>query len=84
MLLHPTSQGSCAPGSVHTLSCRSVFAPASSNWETLLVLLKAIVSADLSHCVITDMCSEILMTSCKGSPSACVDITKFIHTVLVL
>ena len=54
----------------YTLYCRSMLhtAPAFSSSETIshIPFLTAIVSADSPSCVMTDMCSETLMTSQKS------------------
>ena len=54
---------------LNTLFCRSMLAPASSSSETTSVLpqLTANISAESPSYVMTDMCSETLMTSQKGS-----------------
>ena len=51
-----------------TLFCRLVLDSASSSSETTSVIpqLTAIISADSPSCVMTDMCSETLMTSQKS------------------
>ena len=52
-----------------TWSCRSSAAPAFTSSETtsILPLLAASISGDSPHCVMTDMCSETLMTGREGS-----------------
>ena len=65
----------------HTLFCRSMLAPAFSSSETTSVIpfLAANISAEYPFCVMTDMCSETLMTSQKGSSCSNIKMVRVMH-----